>query len=69
MAMAAQSKKHHAHNASRSEESVESKAPVSPREEYKNDIFVSLKQLRSGQVIDAEQSVREIRGELGIDAN
>jgi len=41
----------------------------SPQEEYKNDILVSLKELRQGETIDADQSLREIRRELGIDAN
>ncbi|MDE2775880.1 MAG: hypothetical protein OXI77_08075 [Chloroflexota bacterium] len=41
----------------------------SPQDEYKNDVLVSLKELRVGEVIDAAESMREIRRELGIDAN
>lgn len=41
----------------------------SPQDEYKNDLLVSLKQLQAGEVIDAEESMREIRRELGINAN
>ena len=40
----------------------------SPQDEYASDILVSLKELRAGEVIDADQSLREIRRELGIDA-
>ena len=46
-----------------------SKAEPLPADEFKEDILVSLKQLRSGDVIDADQSLREIRRELGIDDN
>ena len=41
----------------------------SPQDEYVNDILVSLKELQAGEVIDAAESMREIRRELGIDAN
>lgn len=41
----------------------------SPQDEYKDDILVSLKELRAGEVIDAAESMREIRRELGIDAS
>lgn len=46
-----------------------SKADLSPTEEFKDDILVSLKQVRSGDVIDADKSLRDIRRELGIDEN
>ena len=38
-------------------------------DELKDDILVSLKQVRAGQVIDADQSLRDIRRELGVDDN
>ena len=46
-----------------------SKPELSPSDEFKEDILVSLKQVRSGDVIDADQSLRDIRRELGIDDN
>ena len=46
-----------------------SEEALSPQDEYKNDILVSLKELYAGEVIDADESMREIRRELGIDAN
>lgn len=46
-----------------------STAELSPPDEFKEDILVSLKQVLSGDVIDADQSLRDIRRELGIDDN
>ncbi|MCY3915523.1 MAG: hypothetical protein OXG49_05865 [Chloroflexi bacterium] len=39
------------------------------QDEYKNDILVSLKELKAGEVIDAAESMREIRRELGINGD
>ena len=41
----------------------------SAQDEYKEDILVSLQELKAGEVIDADESLREIRRELGYDAN
>lgn len=41
----------------------------SPQDEYVNDILVSLKELQAGEVIDAAESMREIRRELGVNAD
>lgn len=41
----------------------------SAQDAYKNDILVSLRELKAGEVIDADESLLEIRRELGIDAN
>ncbi len=38
-------------------------------DEYKHDILASLKELQAGEVIDAGESMREIRRELGIDVD
>lgn len=46
-----------------------SEVSQSPQEAYKNDILVSLKELRNGETIDGDQSLREIRQELGIDGD
>ena len=43
------------------EETPEAKALA----EFKNDILISLRQLRAGEVIDGDESLREIRRELG----
>ena len=41
----------------------------SPQDEYIDDILVSLKEFQAGEVIDAAESMREIRRELGINAD
>lgn len=41
----------------------------SPQDEYMDDILVSLKELQAGEVIDAAESMREIRRELGINSD
>lgn len=46
-----------------------SKETRSLQDEYKNDILVSLKELQAGEVVDAAESMREIRRELGINGD
>ena len=69
MSADAPSKKQYPPAVAKDEQPTSTKSNPSPDEEHKDDIRLSLKQVRAGQVIDADQSVREIRRELGIDAN
>ena len=40
--------------------------PKTPQEEFLNDIVISMRQIRYGEVFDSAESIREIGRELGI---
>ena len=40
--------------------------PMTPQEEFMNDIVISMRQVRDGEVCDLEESLRQIENELGI---
>ena len=40
--------------------------PKTPQEEFLNDIVISMRQIRDGEVFDSAESIREIGRELGI---
>ena len=42
--------------------------PKTPQEEFANDIVISLRQVKAGDVCDLEEVLQEIENELGIDA-
>ena len=43
--------------------------PQTPQEEFANDIVISLREVKAGKVRDAQESMRILRNELGIDAD
>ena len=40
--------------------------PKTPQEEFANDIVISLRQVKAGDVCDLEEGLRAIENELGI---
>ena len=42
--------------------------PQTPQEDFANDIVISLRQVKAGDVCDLEEVLQEIESELGIDA-
>ena len=43
--------------------------PKTPQEEFANDIVISLRQVKAGDVIDADLAMARLRAELGLDAD
>ena len=43
--------------------------PKTPQDAFINDIYISLQQVKAGDVRDLDEGLREIREELGLDAN
>ena len=69
MSLKTPGKKESPHSALKTKEAGSSEESPSAQDEYMNDILVSMKELQAGEVIDADESMREIRLDLGIDAN
>ena len=43
--------------------------PVTPQDHFMNDMFISLQQMQAGDTVDAEESLKKLRIELGLDAD
>ena len=43
--------------------------PKTPQEEFANDIVVSLRQVKAGDVLDADVAMARLRAELGLNAD
>lgn len=43
--------------------------PKTPKEEFMNDIYISLQQMKAGDVGDIDDLLRELREEHGLNAN
>ena len=43
--------------------------PQTPQDHFINDLFISLQQVKAGDVCDLEETLQDIRAELGLDAN
>ena len=43
--------------------------PKTPQDYFINDIYISLQQVKAGDVHDSDESLRAIREELALDAN
>ena len=43
--------------------------PKTPQEEFANDIVISLRQVKAGDVLDYDEMMQQLREELARDAN
>ncbi len=43
--------------------------PITPQDDFMNDIFISLQQMKAGDVGDLETCLCQLREELGLDDN
>ncbi len=43
--------------------------PQTPQDHFINDLFISLQQVKAGDVCDLDETLREIRAELGLNGN
>ncbi len=43
--------------------------PKTPQDHFANDLYISLQQVKAGDVYDSDESLRAIREELGLNAN
>lgn len=41
--------------------------PQTPNDDFLNDIYISLQQMKAGDVVDADESLRRLRNELELD--
>ena len=43
--------------------------PKTPQEEFANDIVISLREVKAGDTIDADEALARLRAELALDAD